>query len=116
VGSASADHAIRTVVVTGASGGIGRAVARAFGERKDRVGLVARGEKGLRAAADDVEAVGGTACVIPTDVADAEQCEAAAAAAERTFGPIDVWVNVAFTSVFPGSVKSRPRNIGESPK
>ena len=40
------------------------------------------------------------ACVIPTDVADAEQCEAAAGEVERTFGPIDVWVNVAFTSVF----------------
>jgi NAD(P)-dependent dehydrogenase (short-subunit alcohol dehydrogenase family) len=61
---------------------------------------VARGEKGLRAAARDVEAAGGKACVIPTDVADAEQCEVAAQETERTFGPIDVWVNVAFASVF----------------
>ena len=90
----------QTVVVTGASGGIGRATAVAFGARGAHVGLVARGEKGLSAAARDVEAVGGKACVIPTDVADPEQCEAAAEEVERTFGPIDVWVNVAFTSVF----------------
>jgi NAD(P)-dependent dehydrogenase (short-subunit alcohol dehydrogenase family) len=88
------------VVVTGASGGIGRATATAFGARGAQVGLLARGEKGLSAAARDVEAAGGKACVIPTDVADAAQCEAAAEEVERTFGPIDVWVNVAFTSVF----------------
>jgi NAD(P)-dependent dehydrogenase (short-subunit alcohol dehydrogenase family) len=88
------------VVVTGASAGIGRAVAKAFGARGAYVGLVARGEKGLAGAARDVEAAGGKACVIPTDVADPDQCEAAAEEVERTFGPIDVWVNVAFTSVF----------------
>lgn len=72
----------------------------AFGARGANVGLVARGEKGLDAAARDVEAAGGKACVIPTDVADPDRCEAAAETAERTFGPTDVWVNVAFTSVF----------------
>ncbi|BBY22100.1 hypothetical protein MSTO_23050 [Mycobacterium stomatepiae] len=87
-------------MVTGASGGIGRATAAAFGVRGANVGLVARGAKGLTAAARDVEAAGGKAYVIPTDVADPEQCDAAAETAERTFGPIDVWVNVAFTSVF----------------
>src|SRR6185312_4807250 len=90
----------QVVVVTGASGGIGRATARAFGARGAQVGLVARGEKGLAAAARDVEAAGGKACAIPTDVADPAQCEAAADEVERAFGPIDVWVNVAFTSVF----------------
>jgi NAD(P)-dependent dehydrogenase (short-subunit alcohol dehydrogenase family) len=100
VGSAKAAHSSQTVVVTGASGGIGRATAVAFGARGAHVGLVARGEKGLNAAARDVEAAGGKACVIPADVADPEQCEAAAGEAERAFGPIDVWVNVAFTSVF----------------
>jgi NAD(P)-dependent dehydrogenase (short-subunit alcohol dehydrogenase family) len=90
----------QTVVVTGASGGIGRATARAFGARGAQVGLVARGEKGLAAAAREIEAAGGKAVVIPTDVADPEQCEAAAVETERAFGPIDVWVNVAFTSVF----------------
>ncbi len=93
------DHT-RVVVVTGASGGIGRAVARAFGARHARVALLARGEEGLRAAAEDVTRGGGTALAILTDVADFEQVDAAAERAEQELGPIDVWVNVAFTSVF----------------
>ena len=98
----------QVVVVTGASGGIGRASARAFGARGAHVGLVARGPTGLAAAARDVEAAGGKACVLPTDVADPDQCEAAAEEVERTFGPIDVWVNVAFTSVFSPFSKITP--------
>ncbi|WIV54270.1 SDR family oxidoreductase [Amycolatopsis nalaikhensis] len=98
----------QVVVVTGASGGIGRAVARAFGARQARVALVARGERGLKAAADEVRAAGGTALVLPTDVADAAQVDAAAERAEREVGPIDVWVNVAFTSVFARFDDIRP--------
>jgi NAD(P)-dependent dehydrogenase (short-subunit alcohol dehydrogenase family) len=90
----------RTVVVTGASAGIGRATARAFGARGDRVGLIARGEAGLESAAKEIEHLGGSALVLPTDIADFGQVSAAAALVEETFGPIDVWVNVAFTSVF----------------
>ena len=98
----------QVVVVTGASGGIGRASARAFGARGAHVGLIAGGSTGLAAAARDVEAAGGKACVLPTDVADPDQCEAAAEEVERTFGPIDVWVNVAFTSVFSPFSKITP--------
>jgi NAD(P)-dependent dehydrogenase (short-subunit alcohol dehydrogenase family) len=94
------DSMNRVVVVTGASGGVGRAVAQAFGARGDKVALLARGEVGLEAAAKDVESAGGTALAIPTDVADHAQVEAAAAEAERELGPIDIWVNVAFSSVF----------------
>ncbi|WP_166906352.1 SDR family oxidoreductase [Mycobacterium sp. DL440] len=90
----------RTVVITGASAGIGRAAAREFGARGDRVALLARGAAGLAAAADDVQEAGGTAVCIPTDVADYQQVDAAATHTENVFGPIDVWVNVAFTSVF----------------
>jgi len=90
----------RTVVVTGASGGIGRATATAFGERGDRVALLARGATGLAGAADDVRKAGGTALELPTDVSDPDEVFAAAERVEQELGPIDVWVNVAFTSVF----------------
>src|SRR4051794_12262910 len=90
----------RTVVVTGASGGIGRATARELGRRGDRVALLARGETGLAAAAGDVETAGGRALAICVDMADHAAVEAAAERAENELGPIDVWVNVAFTSVF----------------
>jgi NAD(P)-dependent dehydrogenase (short-subunit alcohol dehydrogenase family) len=88
------------VVVTGASAGIGRAVARAFGQRGDRVALLARGEAGLDAARADITEAGGQAAAYPVDVADFEAVDRTAAAVEERFGPIDVWVNVAFTSVF----------------
>lgn len=90
----------RVVVVTGASGGVGRATARAFAARGDKVALLARGSTGLEAARDDVERAGGTALVVPTDVADPGQVVNAAAEVEERLGDIDVWVNVAFTSVF----------------
>jgi NAD(P)-dependent dehydrogenase (short-subunit alcohol dehydrogenase family) len=87
------------VVITGASAGVGRAAARAFGARGDRVALIARGEAGLRAAAEEVRAAGGQALVLPCDVSDADAVEAAAARAEEQLGPIDVWVNNAMTAV-----------------
>ncbi|MER0449779.1 SDR family oxidoreductase [Streptomyces sp. Edi4] len=90
----------QTVVITGASAGIGRATARLFAERGAQIALLARGEAGLEAAAAEVEELGGRALALPVDVADADQVEKAAEAAEAAFGPIDVWVNVAFTSVF----------------
>jgi NAD(P)-dependent dehydrogenase (short-subunit alcohol dehydrogenase family) len=96
----STDKSGQVVVVTGSSGGIGRATAEAFGARGAKVALLPRGEEGLAGAARDVERAGGQALQIPVDVADASQVEAAAARTEEVFGPIDVWVNVAFTSVF----------------
>jgi NAD(P)-dependent dehydrogenase (short-subunit alcohol dehydrogenase family) len=90
----------QVVVVTGASGGIGRATAREFAARGARVALLARGTKGLDAASDEVRRAGGRPLVIAVDTADHEQVEAAAQRVEDELGPIDVWVNVAFTSVF----------------
>lgn len=90
----------QTVVVTGASAGIGRAVAQLYGRRGANVALLARGEAGLRGAARDVEDAGGAALVIPTEVADHDAVVAAADRAEAEFGPIDTWINVAFASVF----------------
>ena len=98
----------QVVVVTGASGGIGRATATAFGARGAKVALLARGETGLAGAARDVEAGGGQALVLPTNVADPAQIEAAAERVESELGPIDVWVNVAFTSVFSPFEKITP--------
>ncbi|GAB3999976.1 SDR family oxidoreductase [Glycomyces albus] len=90
----------RTVVVTGASAGVGRACARAFGARGDTVVLLARGERGLEAAADEVRERGGSPTILEVDVADAEAVEAAAERVETEIGPIDLWVNCAFATVF----------------
>ncbi len=98
----------KTIVVTGASAGIGRATAVAFGARGDSVALLARGQRGLDAAARDVETAGGHALAIATDVADSDQVFAAAQHVEDEIGPIDVWVNVAFTSVFAPFHQIRP--------
>ncbi|MCX4884978.1 MULTISPECIES: SDR family oxidoreductase [unclassified Streptomyces] len=90
----------RTVVVTGASGGVGRATALAFAARGDRVALLARGREGLAAAADDVQRAGGEALVVSVDMADAKAVDDAAQQVADTFGHIDVWVNNAFAGVF----------------
>ncbi len=88
------------VVITGASGGVGRAAARRFAADGARIGLIARGRAGLEAAARDVEQAGGEALVLPLDVADPDQVEAAAASVEDAFGPIDIWVNDAMVTVY----------------
>jgi len=90
----------QVVVITGASAGVGRATARAFGRRGARVGLLARGRDGLEAAKQEIEATGSKGFVFPLDVANPEEVEAAAQAVEENLGPIDVWVNNAMTPVF----------------
>jgi NAD(P)-dependent dehydrogenase (short-subunit alcohol dehydrogenase family) len=89
-----------TVVITGASAGVGRATVRKFARHGARIGLVARGIDGLEAARKEVEEFGGRALVVPTDVANADQVESAAAQIEAELGEIDIWINDAMTSVF----------------
>jgi NAD(P)-dependent dehydrogenase (short-subunit alcohol dehydrogenase family) len=88
------------VVITGASAGVGRAVARAFARRGDDVALLARNEEGLEAAASEVRGQRRRALAIPTDVADPAQVDAAADRVTAELGPIDVWVNDAMATIF----------------
>lgn len=88
------------VVVTGASTGVGRATAVAFAREGARVALVARGEAGLKGAVEEIRREGGVAKAFPADMADSQQAERVARDVEASLGAIDVWVNVAFTSVF----------------
>jgi NAD(P)-dependent dehydrogenase (short-subunit alcohol dehydrogenase family) len=99
------------VVITGASAGVGRATARAFAKRGASIGLVARGREGLDGARREVAAMGGKALALPTDVSDHEQVEAAAAAVEEAFGPLDIWVNNAMASVFSPILQMRPEEF-----
>ena len=96
------------VVITGASAGLGRAAAREFGRHGAKVGLIARGIDGLEAAKREIESAGGSALVLPADVADAIAIENAAASVEREFGPIDIWVNNAMASVFSPVKEMQP--------
>jgi NAD(P)-dependent dehydrogenase (short-subunit alcohol dehydrogenase family) len=101
----------QVVVVTGASSGVGRATAHAFAKRGAKIGLLARGRPGLEVAANEVRDLGGEAVVLPTDVADADQVEAAAAQIEEQFGPIDVWVNDAMATIFAPFAEISPEEF-----
>ena len=88
------------VVVTGATKGVGRALVERFARDGAQIALLARGREGLEGTVKEVERLGGRALALPTDVADYDAVDAAASAAEEAFGPIDVWVNDAMTTVF----------------
>jgi NAD(P)-dependent dehydrogenase (short-subunit alcohol dehydrogenase family) len=98
----------RTIVITGASAGVGRAAAHAFAARGDRVALLARGRKGLAGAAAEVTARGGIPLTVVCDVADPAAVEAAAVQVEAELGPIDVWVNNAMVGALSPFMEMEP--------
>src|SRR5918912_992896 len=98
----------KVVAITGASAGIGRATVREVAERGAHVGLIARGEERLHAAAEEVRDQGRRACVAPADVSDAAAVERAAERIEAELGPIDVWINVAMTAVLAEVADTKP--------
>jgi short-subunit dehydrogenase len=101
----------RVVVITGASGGVGRATARRFARRGARLALLARGREGLEGARREVEARGAQALVIPVDVSQFDQVEAAATQVERELGPIDVWINNAMVSMYSPFLAMAPEEF-----
>jgi NAD(P)-dependent dehydrogenase (short-subunit alcohol dehydrogenase family) len=96
------------VVVTGASSGVGRAVAVAFGKRGARVSLLARDSEGLAQTKLEVERAGGQALAVPTDVADYDQVSAAASATEQAFGEIGIWVSNAMATILGEFLEVEP--------
>src|SRR5438309_1894389 len=98
----------QVVAVTGASSGVGRAIARAFGAAGAKVGLIARGLEGLEACAREILRAGGEALVLPADVSDTAAVESAARALVDRWGRIDTWVNNAMVSVFSPAMEMAP--------
>jgi NAD(P)-dependent dehydrogenase (short-subunit alcohol dehydrogenase family) len=96
----NADTVNQVVVVTGASSGVGRAVARVYGARGARVALLARNTEALEACAREIREAGGEALVCPVDVSQPDTVDSVATRVEETFGPIDTWVNAAMVTVF----------------
>jgi NAD(P)-dependent dehydrogenase (short-subunit alcohol dehydrogenase family) len=101
----------QVAVVTGASGGVGRATVRFLAERGVKIALLARGRAGLEGAANDVRGLGGEALPIETDMADYAQVDAAAERTTSELGPIDLWINNAFSSVFAPFIMIKPNEF-----
>ncbi|HEU5019323.1 MAG TPA: SDR family oxidoreductase, partial [Pseudolabrys sp.] len=100
-----------TVIVTGASAGVGRATALRFGEAGARVGLIARDAEALDDVKEEIERLGGVAAVAPVDVSDADALFEAANKLESELGPIDVWVNDAMVTVFAPFTEIEPEEF-----
>jgi NAD(P)-dependent dehydrogenase (short-subunit alcohol dehydrogenase family) len=90
----------KVVAITGASAGVGRAIAHRFARAGWRIGLIARDAEALEKVKQEAAELGGVAIVAPADVADAEAVFAAADQIENAFGAIDVWINDAMVTVF----------------
>jgi len=85
----------RTAVVTGAASGIGRQTALTFAQAGAKVVIADRSDDGLAETVALIEADGGTATAVPTDVSSKDAVDDLARAAVRATGRLDVWANVA---------------------
>ncbi len=101
----------QTVVVTGASAGVGRAIAVGFGKRGWQVAVIARGHDGLESAKQEIKATGGKALAIQADVADADALMRAADQVELELGAIDVWVNNAMVTIYANITDIAPEEF-----
>lgn len=101
----------QTAVVTGASAGVGRAIAVGFGKRGWQVAVIARGGEGLESAKEEIEAAGGKALAIQADVADADALVRAADQVEVELGPINVWVNNAMVTIYANITDIAPEEF-----
>jgi NADP-dependent 3-hydroxy acid dehydrogenase YdfG len=101
----------QTAVVTGASAGVGRAVAIRLGRAGARVGLIARDAEALDSVRAEIESLGGRALALPADVADCPALLAAAQRCESELGPIAIWVNDAMVTVFSPVANIEPEEF-----
>src|SRR4051794_878650 len=90
----------QSVVVLGASSGIGRATALEFGRRGARVVVASRGVEALGTLVDELTGAGAQAVAVPTDITDEAAVDALVRAAEERFGRVDTWVTVPAVSIY----------------
>lgn len=108
MGRETSDDRRPTVVVTGASAGVGRAIAHEFARHRWNVSVLARGDVGLKGTVRDIERVGGCAMAHQVDVADADAVMRAADETVKKFGAIDVWINVAMVTIYAPVQQTKP--------
>ncbi|MCW3843731.1 SDR family oxidoreductase [Micromonospora yasonensis] len=101
----------QVAVITGASAGVGRATARLLARRGISIALLARGRTGLDAVAEEVRAAGSQALPVEVDMAELDQVVAAGQRVEDQLGPIDLWINNAFSSVFAPFLETAPEEF-----
>lgn len=97
--------------MTGASAGVGRAVALKFAREGARVALIARLAEGVESTKHEIESFGGEALAFPLDVSDADAVSRAADEVAERWGGIDIWVNDAMLTMFSPLAKMSPEEF-----